>query len=142
MPNNVRRLGDVLSKQMKKTSRAAVPTTVELGIINGNLSLTVDSIGTPIPQKDYMIDLRLTHENYYSYNELNSSAEAPHHHEGGGHEQAVGDGLHVHDDGLHDHRVPSVFRRLQPGDRVLVMWVGDEPIIVAIVVSGETITKN
>lgn len=39
-------------------------------------------------------------------------------------------------------RVPSVFRRLQPGDRVLVMWAGNEPIVTAIVVSGDTTTSN
>lgn len=77
MSTNIERLGDTLSQRMKRSAIAAVPTTLELGIINGNLSLSVDSIGTPIPQGDYMVDLRLTHENYYSYNELNSSAKAP-----------------------------------------------------------------
>lgn len=142
MSTNIERLGDTLSQRMKRSAIAAVPTTLELGIINGNLSLSVDSIGTPIPQGDYMVDLRLTHENYYSYNELNSSAKAPHHHAGGTHAQYAGDGYHTHDDGLHDHRAPSVFRRLEPGDRVLVAWVGDEPVIISIVVSGTTITKN
>lgn len=143
MSSNIQRLGETLSGRMKKTASAAVPTTLELGIINGNLSLTVDSIGTPIPQADYMVALHLTHENYYSYNELNSSRNAPHHHAGGEHGgHSGGDGFHTHDDGLHDHRVPSVFRRLEAGDRVLVAWIGHQPVIVDIVVAGDTITKN
>ena len=130
---------------MAKTAKRAVPLTLELGIINGDLSLSVDTLSGTISPKDYMIDLQLTHETYYTYNELNSSANAPHVHEGeeSQHLQAAGNGWHVHNtDGLHDHRVPSVFRRLQPGDRVLVAWVGYEPVIIAIVVSGDTITPN
>lgn len=140
--NNKERLAQQLMGRMTSTARKNIPTTVELGIINGDLSLTVDSIARKIPQEDYMIDLQLTHETYYTYTELNSSANAPHHHEGGEHAQAAGTGHHTHDDGLHDHRVSSVFRRIQPGDRVLVIWVGFEPIIVAIVVPGTTITPN
>lgn len=140
--SNIERLGDTISGQMAKSAKAAVPMTVELGIINDDLSLTVDSIPRKIPIEDYAISLLLSHENYYSYNELNSSAKAPHHHEGGAHAQASGSGFHTHDDGLHDHRVPSVFRRLEPGDRVLVIWVGFEPIIIDIIVEGTRVTKN
>lgn len=143
METNMKRLGEVLSSRMKKTSGAAVPVTLELGKINGDLSLTVDSIGDKIPKNEYMVSLHLTHENYYSYNEMNSSAKAPHHHAGGTHGgHDGGDGSHTHDDGLHDHRVPSVFRNLKAGDRVLVAWCGNEPVIIDIVVSGDTITKN
>lgn len=145
MSSNMQKLGNTLAKRMQRTASQAVPVTVELGTINGDLSLTTDSLVGNIAPQDYMIDLQLTHETYYTYNELNSSANAPHVHEGAEsqHTQAAGTGQHVHNsDGLHDHRVPSVFRRLKPGDRVLVMWVGHEPIITAIVVSGETITPN
>ena len=148
MGSNVQRLGEALTGRMKKSAAAAIPTTLELGIINDNLSLTVDSIANPIPQEDYMVSLHLTHETYYTYNELYDTDMAPsrdfHKHyngEHGGHE--AGDGSHSHTtDGLHDHRVPSVFRRLKPGDRVIVAWVGYEPVIVDIVVAGTTITKN
>lgn len=140
--NNKERLGNVLDGRMKRTSGAAVSVSVELGTINSDMSLTVDSIPAQIPPSEYMISIQLSHENYYSYNELNSSAGAPHHHAGGGHAQEGGPGTHTHDDGLHDHRVPSVFRRLQPGDRVLVAWVGFEPIIIDIVVAGTTVTSN
>lgn len=143
MSKNGERLKNILDSNIKRTGRSMTPVTLELGTINGSLALVTDSISDPIPQKEYMVSLHLTHETYYSYNELNSSAKAPHTHSGGehsGHES--GTGSHTHNDGLHDHRVPSVFRRLKAGDRVLVAWVGNEPVVVDILVSGETITKN
>lgn len=144
MKTNVQKLGDTLSDRMKKTAGAAFKTTLELGVIDGSLSLTTDSIKNPIPKGAYMVSLALTHENYFSYNEMNSSANAPHIHAGGKHDgHESGDGEHTHDaDGLHDHRAPSVFRNLRAGDRVLVAWVGHQPIVVDIVVSSNTITKN
>lgn len=143
MGKNTQRLGNVLASRMTKTAKANSHIYLELGVINADMSLSTDSLQGTISPNNYLISLALTHETYYSYTELNSSAKAPHVHEGGGHAQYMGDGVHIHDqDGLHDHRVPSVFRNIQPGDRVLVAWVGFSPIIVDIVVAGTTITKN
>lgn len=143
MGNNIKKLGDVIASRIKTSAQAHRVTYLELGTINADLSLSVDGIKGSIPSSAYMIAFHLSHENYFTYNELNSSKEAPHVHRGGEHSQMSGDGYHTHDtDGLHDHRVPSVFRRLKPGDRVLVAWVGYDPIIVDIVVAGYTITKN
>ena len=135
MSSNLQRLGETLAGRMKRTASAAVPTTLELGTINGNLSLTVDSIGDPIPQADYMAALHLTHQDY-------RPEETTHTHSGGSHSQYTGNGSHSHDGGSHDHRLPSTFRRLKAGDRVLVAWVGFEPVIIDIVVAGTTITKK
>lgn len=142
MSSNIQRLGDVLAGRMKNTANAAVPTFLELGTIGSGLSLTTDSIKTPIPPNQYMVSLHLTHDTYFTYNELNSSAAAPHHHEGGTHPQRGGSGYHTHDDGLHDHRLPSVFRALQEGDRVLVAWAGNEPVVIDIVIGGDVVNKN
>ncbi len=142
MRSNLQRYGDVLASRTKKTANAAVPLYLELGKIESNLYLKVDSVKDPIASDQYLISLSLTHENYFSYNEMNSSAAAPHHHEGGTHAQKGGSGHHTHDDGLHDHRIPSVFRKLQEGDRVLVAWCGAQPVIVDIVVAGDTISIN
>lgn len=118
MNTNMQRLGSLLDSRMKQTSGAASKTVLEFGVINGNLSLTTDSINTPIPKGDYMISLSLTHNDYKGYE--NEGADPP----------------------KHKHRVPSVFRRIQPGDRVLVAWVGFEPIVIDIIVSSNTITSN
>lgn len=118
--DNMQRLGDILSGRMKKTSKAAVPTAIELGIINRNLSLTTDSIKTPIPKGDYMVNLMLAGGSYRTSSET-------HTHTGGD---------HTHTDGKHSHSLPSVFRSLKSGDRVLVAWCGYEPVVIAIVVSS------
>lgn len=143
MGNSIKKLGDVISRRIQDTNRANHVTYLELGTINADLSLKIDGLNGNIRPKDYMVSLHLTHENYFTYNELNSSTNAPHVHSGGQHSQESGNGYHTHStDGLHDHRVPSVFRRLKAGDRVLVAWIRYNPIIVDIVVSGTTITKN
>lgn len=143
MGKNTQRLGGILASRMNSTARAVSGVPLELGTINGDMSLKVDSLNGNISPNEYLVVLHLTHENYFTYNELNSSSKAPHVHAGGTHSQEIGSGYHTHSsDGLHDHRLPSVFRGLKPGDRVLVAWAGVEPVIVEIVVEGTTITKN
>lgn len=111
MGSNMKRLGDVLSGRMQKTAKSNTQPTLELGTINGDMSLSVDGLSGRIARNDYMVDVRLTQKDYDTEKT---------------------------DD--HAHRLPSAFRRLRAGDRVLVAWVGYEPIIVAIVTSGATIT--
>ena len=106
MKNNFQRLGDTLAARMKKTSDAAVPMTIELGIVNSNMSITTDSLNVKIPKGDYMVNLALTG------GESTGSAEG------------------------HKHSLPSAFRGLRAGDRVLVAWCGNEPVVIAIVVSS------
>lgn len=106
MSSNMQRLGATLADRMKKTSRAAVPTTIELGVINANLSLTTDSLRAAIPKGDYMVNLALT----------------------GGTKTGTANS--------HSHTLPSAFRGLKAKDRVLVAWCGNEPVVIAIVVSS------
>lgn len=104
---------------MRKTAGAAVPTTLELGIINSNLSLTTDSLKTPIPKGDYMINIMLTGS--FTTN------VTTHTHSGGD---------HSHSGGEHSHRLPAEYRTVKAGDRVLIAWCGSEPVIIAIVISS------
>ena len=135
MNSNIERLNASYIAGMQKVARGHRQTVLELGTINGNMSLSVDSLGGQIPAGDYLVSLHLTHDTYRTTKEV-------HHHEGGTHSQAVGSGYHTHDDGLHDHRVPSVFRRLQAGDRVLVAWAGHQAVVVDIVVPGTTVNSG
>lgn len=58
--SNIQRLGETLADRMKRTAGAAVPTAIELGKINKNLSLTTDSLMAAIPKGDYMVSKDLT----------------------------------------------------------------------------------
>lgn len=134
MSSNMQRLGETLSNRMKKTSAAAIPTSVELGTIGSNLSLITDSIPTPIPKGDYMINLILASDTYNTSSETHSHSGGSHSHSGSDHSHSGGS--HSHDGGAHSHELPSVFRSLKQGDRVLVVWCGNEPVVVAVVVSS------
>lgn len=120
MGKNTQRLGASLASRMKKTAGAMVPVTVEFGRINQNLSLSIDSLKTPIPKGEYMINLAYSSESY-------NTSETTHSHS---------DGSHSHSGGAHSHRLPSVFRPLQAGDRVLVVWCGFEPVVISIIVKS------
>lgn len=135
MGKNTQRLGDVLAGRMQKTARANSPTALELGTITSDGSLKIDGLAGNISPSEYMIDLRLTHADYLTLKTEHFHSDGSH----GGHSD--GTGTHTHDGGIHNHRLSSVFRRPRAGDRVLVAWVGYEPIIVAIVVAGTTITN-
>jgi hypothetical protein len=132
MGKNVNRLGSIIAGRMQETAKGNIPTTLELGTINSDRSLTTDSLPARISPSDYMIDIRLTARSY-------DTDEATHTHTGGthgGHES--GSGSHTHDGGSHKHGLPAAFRAVKPGDRVLVAWLGNEPVVVAVVVSGNS----
>ena len=110
MSKNTQRLGATLSNRMKRTANGAVRTTIDLGIVNSNLSITTDSLQAAIPKGDYMVNLMLT-------GGRSTSTES-------------------HGEGTHSHTMPSSYRGLKAGDRVLVAWCGNEPVVIAIVVSS------
>lgn len=129
MGKNMQLLGDVLAAQMSRAAGAAVPTMLELGTINSNLSLTTDSISGQIPKGEYMVTLTLAGGSY-------DTSSTTHTHSGGEHSQYSGSGYHTHSDGAHTHRLPAGFRALQAGDRVLVAWCGNEPVVISVVTSS------
>lgn len=131
MSNNMQRLGEAFIGRMKKTADSAVNNQmIELGTITSGLNLKTDSINSIIPKGQYMINLMLTDGG-------TTTEPAEHTHNGGehgGHES--GSGAHSHDGGRHVHELPSRLRGLKVGDRVLVAWAGNEPVVVAIVISS------
>lgn len=134
MATNIQRFGSMVSDRMKKTAAAAVPVPVELGTINKNLSLTADSLPkTPIPRGDYLVNLMLT-GTFTTSSETHAHSGGSHTHEGDDHEHSGGS--HTHSGGAHSHRLPAPFRALKAGDRVLIVWCGHNPVVVAIVVES------
>lgn len=134
MESNIQKLGNTLAGRMQKTAKAAVPTSLELGVITDNLSLETDSLQTAIPRGDYMIALHLTASSYRTSSESHSHSGGSHSHSGSDHSHGGGD--HSHSGGAHSHELPGEFRGIKSGDRVLVAWCGNEPVIISIVVSS------
>lgn len=130
MGKNIQRLGTGLASRMKKTSGAAIPVVAELGTITRNLSLSVDSLKTPIPKGQYMVDIAYSGTEYLTMKAIHSHDEGSH----SGHE--AGNGSHTHEGGEHAHELPPIFRALESGDRVLVLWCGYEPVVVSIIVKS------
>lgn len=102
MSKNMQKLSSVLSRRMKRTASGAVPTTIELGVVNANLSLTTDSLQAAIPKGDYMVNIMLSGD--------------------------AGEG--------EQGSLPPTFRGIKAGDRVLVAWCGNEPVVISIVTSS------
>lgn len=127
MSKSTDRLCAALTGQMTRSAKGNLPMGPELGVIGPRLSLIPDSLRKPIPKGSYLVDITLTHPDY-------NVQVTTHVHSGGTHGgHTGGSGSHQHTDGPHTHRIPEVFRNLQEGDRVLLIWCGNEPVVVAIV---------
>lgn len=111
MSKNIDELGKLLNAQMKRAATANQGISVELGSINSNMALVVGSLNNAIPQGEYMISLRLTLPKL-----LFETKETDTH--------------------THEAELPEQLRPVQAGDRVVVAWVGTEPVVVDIVVSS------
>ncbi len=106
--NNLTALGELLSAQMQRIQSAGTPQLVEFGVIQDDLSLRVDSLKDEIPKGEYLLNLLLT--------------------------GLTGGSLVSSVDGTHPHRhtLPASLRGIRPSDRVLVLWVGNQPVVLAI----------
>lgn len=132
MESNLSALGNLLNGQMRRVQTAGTKTLLELGKINDDLSLSSDSLTGSIPTGEYMVSLHLKN----NVDDALTTLVGSHAHSGGTHAQQTGSGAHTHSDGDHAHGLPQTMRGIKPGDRVLIAWVGVEPVVVDIVVSG------
>lgn len=132
------KLAQVIAERI--TSQTTRPDALELGTIQGDMSLKLDRFAVPIPQGDYLVCRSLTLPNpmTVTVEEQGSHPHGP----SGGHSQYSGDGVHSHPgtEGVHVHEVvrPEQIAPLTSGDRVLVAWVnnGMDPVVIDVVVSG------
>jgi hypothetical protein len=108
------RLARVLSKRINECTKR--PPSLDLGVIQGDMSLFTDFYPVPVPQSDYLVARSGMHMH-------NADGTHPH----------GPSGQHIH-----DTLIGPKFRWLTPGDRVLVAWVGMEdegqtPVVIDIV---------
>lgn len=118
--SNLTALGELFSEQMQRIQRACMRQDRELGLIQADLSLQVDSLKEAIPPGEYLLSLSLT--------------------------GLVGEALRTASastaSGQHQHRLPDTLRGIRSGDRVLVIWVGNQPIVIAILAASKGVTQH
>lgn len=113
------KLAGVLKGMARRSTE--IPLALDFGGIQNDGSLLTNSFPVPIPKSDYQICRYLT----YPGNENNTTS-----------------GASVGDHGSHTHSVSVVRdkdRKIKAGDRVLVAWVGDDAVVIDIIVPAEEV---
>jgi hypothetical protein len=103
--NGYEKLGGVIGSRMQNVSAAGKDTTVSLGTVRGSLSIEIDGLDWVLPRGDYMISQHLQLPE-----ELTTEITEGH---------------------LHKVKMQTV--KLKVGDRVVIVWVGSEAIVIDIV---------
>ena len=127
------KLAGTIQKRMGQVANYGKTPTVELGNIMGDMSLKVDSNpANPFPPFDYMVC-----RHYW----LDESESPPFTKtkKAGLHQHPIASNHQHPEAGLHEHigLFPKGLRPIEPGDRVLVVWAGSEPIVVDIVLPAD-----
>lgn len=120
------------------------PPQVDVGQINGDFSLTINSLRVPVPKDSYSVCRSVLYSDKYPLTE--DTAGFPEKLPPTGTKIAIPDGQHTHacgnpecpwslPNGAHYHFVdlPPKMRRLKPGDKVLVAIVANEFIVIDII---------
>ena len=132
--DNIEKFGNALTQRIYDTFNAMQPYQPELGIINADLSLSPDNSPGPIPKGEYMVCRQLTLGE--TDDPLTVTAVD------GGHVvfnpkpewEPIGKSvIGYSDEHSHIPLIPEKMRWLHAGDRVLICWAGDTPVIVDIV---------
>lgn len=113
------RICQTLQKQTDKTLKGNQNVSVEFGEITSDFSLKVSRFDTPIPKGEYFLDKRLSID-YKPEIEVKTESASSH---------------------SHTIKIPLTegISRIVEGDMVLVCWVGIDPVVLAVIVSGKVI---
>jgi len=151
----INKLTEVLQGRMHMMSEK--PQVLDFGVIQGDMSLLTNKFPRPIPQSDYMVCRQVTLGPANNILAKTQDMGMPH------------SGSHIHkvgaiageptgpapdppipsersaggdsSDGEHQHHVliPEKMRHLEPGDRVLVAWVGDDACVIDLILPATEI---
>jgi hypothetical protein len=123
----VNKLARALQKRMQDLNNPSL--VLDFGGIQDDLSLKTNTFPIPIPKTDYSV---LRHLSYGAAGSVltKTKEDGLHSHSGGDHSHD-NDGSHAH-----DVLVPEKMRTIKAGDRVLVAWVGNDAIVIDIVLSA------
>ena len=127
------KLAQVIAERID--SQTARPDALELGTIQGDMSLKLDRFAVPIPQGEYLISewtVKLILQSDFiidgNQNGLKDSLNGA----------VTGDATFNFQPTIIDNVKIEFKPELKPGDRVLVAWVNDhtDPVVVSKVVSS------
>lgn len=121
----INKLAGVMQGRMK--NMADKPAALDIGQIGSDMSLTTNQFPKPIPRTDYLVCRQLT---LGATGGKLTETKTQGKHEG-----------HLAGDGSHDHeiKIPEKMRSIKPGDRVLVAWVGDDAVVVDIILPATSV---
>ena len=129
-------LARVMQERMKMVSYT--PETVDFGVIQSDYSLKLNQYPIPIPPEEYFVCRHLTLKKTGGTLTTTIGGDGLHNHGSsgthGGH--MGGDGSHTHtNEGPHIHKVivPETMRGLEPGDTVIAVWVGADPVVIDLI---------
>lgn len=142
---------NLLARVMQQRMQAvgATPPMLDFGVINADMSLSLNCFGIPIPKTDYLVACHLTLGAEGSVlaqtteNGGHTHTGGEHTHSGGEHAQYTGSGNHSHSGGSHTHTiedhkhqalVSAKLASLKAGDRVIAAWVGNDAVVLDIIV--------
>ena len=121
----INKLANVLQSQIAGASEQELP--LDFGIINADYSLTTNTFPLPIPKNEYSVCRAITYDPSVPRTETYRDGEHSQPDAGYG-------GAHIN-----QVRLPEKMYWIRPGDKVLVAWVQNEPIIIDIVYSGDRV---
>lgn len=113
--NGINRFARTIQERMQAMN--IKPSVLDFGTIQGDMSLLTNGFPLPIPQSDYLV-CRSAALGKADDIIIKTKVAAAH---------------------THDVPVGEKRRWLQPGDRVLVAWVGDDACVVDLILPASTI---
>lgn len=122
-------LARVFQERMQTVSHT--PEALDFGEILDDYSLQVNKFPIPVPNTDYFVCRSLTLGNTGGLLTTTQAGTGKHDHppcaglNASGHEK---EGDHIH-----NVLIPEKMRWLQPGDHVLVAWIGSDPLVIDII---------
>lgn len=166
----INKLAGVLQGRMRDMGDK--PQILDFGTIQPDMSLLTNRFPKPVPQEDYVVCRQVTLGCTYDILAKTQDIEMPysgshiHHthdltcsHHGGIVAGTTGEEISAapdppipperqkgsdSSDGMHQHHVliPEKMRWLRPGDRVLVAWVGDDPVVIDLIYPATVIEPS
>ncbi len=115
----------VLNEQMKNA--AEKPLVLDFGVIQADFSLKTNTFLQPLPKDSYLVCRQLTLGSAGAWLTRTTDAVLP--------EEMVPAHTHSHPSVL----VPESMRSIRPGDRVLVAWVGNDAVVIDIILPAAVI---